>query len=310
MFLIVYTSYTWQPPCFRVSMNSGCPNSHCTFYQNSQHIQRDGSYFRKNDSRKIQRYRCSHCKKRFSKSTSTLEYNQKKRRVNHSLLVLLCSGMSIRRCAMALRINKNTVLKKIVYLAKMARIKNGEFLKLLESSPVDHLQFDDLITSEHTKMKPLSVTVAVDVKTRKILAMATSQIPAFGLLAKKSVKKYGYRKSDHMKKAHELFKRISPSVSCSALIESDEHKRYPELVRTYFPKSTYHRFKGEKGSVAGQGELKKVFYDPLFCINHTCAMLRANVNRLIRKTWCTTKRSEMLQNHLDIFTYFYNSIYL
>jgi hypothetical protein len=218
--------------------------------------------------------------------------------------------MSIRRCAMTLKINKNTVLKKIIYLAQVAKIKNNIFLEMLKSNPVQHMQFDDLITSEHTKMKPLSITVAVDASTRKILGIATSQIPAFGLLAKKSVKKYGYRKSNHMQKAHELFKRIKPSISHDVAIESDEHKRYPELIREYFPRSSYRQFKGRKGCIAGQGELKKIIYDPLFCINHTCAMLRANISRLIRRTWCTTKSPEMLQNHLDIFTYFYNSIYL
>ena len=58
--------------------------------------------------------------------------------------------------------------------------------------------------------------------------------------------------------------------------------------------------------MAGQGELKKVAFDPLFLINHTCATLRANINRLIRKTWCTTKDPQRLKDHLDVFIYFYN----
>ncbi|HXH76731.1 MAG TPA: hypothetical protein VNJ08_17305, partial [Bacteriovoracaceae bacterium] len=59
-----------------------------------------------------------------------------------------------------------------------------------------------------------------------------------------------------------------------------------------------------------QGELKKVRFDPLFMVNHTCALLRANVNRLIRKTWCTTKDPARLKDHLDVFVYYYNEILL
>ncbi|MCP4050867.1 MAG: transposase, partial [bacterium] len=71
--------------------------------------------------------------------------------------------------------------------------------------------------------------------------------------------------------------------------------------------ASHEKSKGEKGCVAGQGELKKVRIDPLFAINHTLAMLRANINRLVRKTWCTTKKPERLLDHLAIYTWFHNT---
>ena len=98
------------------------------------------------------------------------------------------------------------------------------------------------------------------------------------------------------------------SLKKNATIKSDEHKNYPEFVHKFFPHGHYQRFKGAKGSIVGQGELKKLKRDPLFMINHTCAMLRANINRLIRKTWCTTKDPGMLQKHLDIYIDFHNTI--
>ncbi|MCB0350947.1 MAG: transposase, partial [Bdellovibrionales bacterium] len=63
---------------------------------------------------------------------------------------------------------------------------------------------------------------------------------------------------------------------------------------------------GQRGCVAGQGELKKVAFDPLFSINHTFAMCRANINRLLRRTWCTTKRPDRLVAHLDLYVNFHN----
>ncbi|MFW5887980.1 MAG: transposase, partial [Bacteriovoracia bacterium] len=90
-------------------------------------------------------------------------------------------------------------------------------------------------------------------------------------------------------------------------VESDEHKLYPGIVQKYLPKAVHKRYKGGRGCIAGQGELKKLHYDPLFAINHTCAMLRDNIKRLTRKTWCTTKSVEMLQKHFDIFVYYFNT---
>lgn len=226
------------------------------------------------------------------------------------LFQLLASGMSMRRSARLLKIHRTTVHRKLIYLAKKARLKNEDFLLSLRSQPVSHLQFDDLITSVHTKLKPLSVSLAVDAKRRYILGAEVATIPAFGLLAALSRKKYGRRPNEHIQKLTALFANINTAVSPHALIESDEHYRYRPIVEQFFPHAEYVQYKGRRGAIVGQGELKKIHYDPLFKLNHSCAMLRANINRLIRKTWCTTKDQAMLKNHLDIYIYFHNQFYL
>lgn len=291
-------------------MKVGCPNSLCSFQFKTTQVVKDGYFFRKDDCRQIPRYKCKVCLKRFSASSITLEWKQKKRRVNVPLFKLLSSGVSMRRAALVLNIHHVTVARKLIYLAKKAELSQRELLDKLKASPVTNLQFDDLITSEHTKLKPLSVSVAVDTKRRFILGVQVSTIPSFGHLASLSRQKYGKRKSNHLEKLDELFELIKPVVSKDALIESDEHKRYPEMVTKHFPESTHQRYKGGRGCVAGQGELKKLAYDPLFKINHTCAMLRANINRIFRRTWCTTKKAEKLQLHLQIFVQFFNQILL
>lgn len=172
------------------------------------------------------------------------------------------------------------------------------------------MQIDDLITKENSKLKPLSVSIAVDEDRRLILGLEVSKIPSFGTLAKISVKKYGYRKDEHPDGLTRLFDSISKIVSPEVLIKSDQHQRYPAFVMAYLPKAKHLTFKSQRASVAGQGELKVSNFDPLFIVNHTCASLRANVNRLIRKTWCTTKDPHRLKDHLDVFMYFYNQVIL
>ena len=287
-----------------------CPKINCHSNTKEYSVIKDGAYLRKCDSRKIQRFKCKKCGKRFSRSTHTLEYRQKKRRVNYMLYKLICSGNSMRRCSKVLKINYKTVARKVDYLAIKSRKRHEKFLRDLEKSKVERMQFDDLITLEHTKMKPLSVSLAVDKDRRILLGADVSRIPAFGHLAKKSVRKYGYRENHHVRGLNNLFLKIQKTVSENALIESDEHKTYPPLVKQYFHTCEYKRYKGGRGCVAGQGELKRQVFDPLFTLNHTCAMMRDSINRLIRRTWCTTKKVSRLQNHIDIFISFYNIDYL
>lgn len=283
-------------------MKPNCPNLKCT---QKKHIIKDGTFKRACDSRTIQRFKCRNCEKRFSLATFTLEKNQKKRRENHLVFSLLSSGLSMRRIAKIVHLNEKTVARKALYLAKKQRLKHKKLIESMKKKVV-HLQFDDLVTIEHTKLKPVSVSLAVDAQTRVILGAEVSCIPAFGHLAKLSVAKYGRRKNEHKKGLKRLFELIAPTLSKRCLVQSDEHKLYPSFVNLYAEEAEHLRHKGGRGCVAGQGELKKKVHDPIFMINHTCAMLRANINRLIRRTWSTTKNLDRLKDHLDIYMGYHN----
>lgn len=285
-------------------MKRPCPNKNCAAPKN---IIRDGLFRRKDDSKIIQRFRCKSCGKKFSAATFSECYRQKKRRINQSLLKLFSSNVSIRRSALFLGVNKKTIERRLLFLAQRCeRLNHLNRVRL--RGRVFNVQIDDLITKENSKLKPLSISVAVDEDRRLILGAEVSKIPAFGHLSKLSLKKYGPRPDEHHQGLKNLFTLLAPVVNEEALFKSDEHHRYPTFISRYFPKGKHLTFKSERGCVAGQGELKKVQFDPLFAINHTCATLRANVNRLIRKTWCTTKDPLRLKAHLEVFIYFYNSI--
>jgi hypothetical protein len=130
-------------------------------------------------------------------------------------------------------------------------------------------------------------------------------MPAKGMLAEKA-KKYGKRLDGRRAARRRLFERIRPLVKENALIKSDNNPHYPPDVKEFFPHATHRTYQGRKSSLGGQGELKRVVFDPIFSLNHTCAMFRANVNRLFRKTWCTTKRADCLRAHLFLYAQFHN----
>lgn len=265
-------------------------------------IVRVGSYYRTSDSRRIQRFRCETCKKGFSAATFNSCYRQKKRQKNHILRKLLCSGVSQRRAARILNIHRNTVVRKFLYLALEAEFTFSSQNHRRPAAEI--MEFDDMESFEHTKCKPLSITLAVESVTRRILGLEVSRMPAKGPLAR--VKKYGPRIDERALGRRLLFERVREFVPNNVRIKSDSNPHYAKHVVEFFPDAKYVQYLGKRGAITGQGELKKVRFDPLFSLNHTCAKIRADVNRLFRRTWCTTKQPERLRAHLILYAAYHN----
>lgn len=218
--------------------------------------------------------------------------------------MLLCSGVSQRRAAILLNLSRTTVVRKFLFLGGQALLELEEQLK--SKPPAMVIQFDDMETFEHTKCKPLSITIAVVEGERRILGFKVSRMPAKGVLAAISRKKYGPRPDERPDARERLFEKLKSYVHPEAVIKSDQNPHYPDDVKKYFPHATHKTYKGRRGCVVGQGELKRGGFDPLFSLNHTAAKIRADINRLFRRTWCTTKKPERLALHLAIYAVFHN----
>lgn len=287
-------------------MKIKCPN--CLIQDSipagQRKLRTHGSFWRKSDGRRVTRFWCSTCNKTFSRATLNPCFRQKKRNKNVLVARLLTGGMSQREIARVLRLNRKTVVRKFLFMAAKARQELSDFNQ--RQPLATEVEFDDLETFEHTKCKPLSVTLMVEFKTRRILGFEVSSMPAKGKLAAISRKKYGYRPDHRTLGRQKLFRSTSQLISPMAKLRSDSNPHYPADVAKFFPKCRHETVLARAGAITGQGELKKVKWDPIFSLNHTCAMLRANVNRLIRKTWCTTKRPDRLANHLALYAWSHN----
>lgn len=265
-----------------------------------------GRFRRSSDRKWVRRYRCVQCKRSFSEATATLEFRQQKRQINPLVEQLLCSGVSLRRSARILCVDRSTIARRLPFLSLRASLWQEDFLKLFTPGP--EVQFDEMESSEHTKLKPLSIPLLVDKQTRKILAFDVVSMPAKGRLAAVSRRKYGLRPDLRAAGIHELLLQMKPILKQSTVIRSDDCPRYPHLIARHLPELEHLTCLGGRGCISGQGELKRKVYDPLFSLNHTAAMLRANVNRLFRRTWCISKKAENLKHHIRIYVRYHNEI--
>lgn len=282
----------------------------CPSCKECSKVVRAGSYYRSCDRRQIARFLCRGCKRHFSAACFSSRAWQKKRDINGPLSRLLSSSTSMRRSALLLGINRKTVSRRLPFLAAQAKARQEKFLARFKARPAKNVQFDDLETFEHSKYRPISIAMAVEAKTRVILGFSISDMPAKGTVARFSRRKYGRRADLRHQGWNSLFLDLKNRVAEDAKFLSDQNPHYPPFVKKHFPKAKHRTIKGARGSIRGQGELKRVPFDPLFSLNHTFAMLRANISRLIRKTWCTTKKLSQLAHHIQIYVDFHNRVLL
>jgi hypothetical protein len=212
----------------------------------------------------------------------------------------------MRRAALVLEVHRITVARKLRFLANQARRETDLYLQRYRRLP--GFEFDELETFEQSKCKPLSVVLAVVPKKRKILGFEVAVMPAKGPLTDLAKRRYGYRPDRRGVALDHLFQRLRPLMKETCKLKSDQNPRYPRYVKRYFPSAKHVTVEGRRGCVTGQGELKRGGWDPLFSLNHTFAMFRANVSRLVRKTWCTTKKAEALADHLAIYAHYHNTV--
>jgi transposase-like protein len=270
---------------------------------------KSGTYKRSVDQAKVQRYRCADCGKTYSDATNSLEFKQIRRDINLSAFSLLSSAGTLRRSAILLKVSRGTLHRRLPYFKAVSQRAHNHLLQHLhgQGALFSTIQFDDVETFEHSKLKPLAIPLVVSARERFILGVSVGSMPAKGKLAARSRKKYGKR-ADHRKEAwREALTSARAFVHKSELeITTDKHWGYPQAIQDVMPWAIHIRKKSRRACVVGQGEMKKGGHDPMFAVNHTAAMNRANISRLVRRSWCTTKRPDRLLCHLWLYVLWHN----
>ncbi len=169
--------------------------------------------------------------------TGSPTWRQHKPAVNDLLAIGLCAGVSQRRLARQLNINQKTVARKLIFLGQQAR--RFHEVHLARRGLVLEAQFDDMESSVHSKMKPVSIPIAVEKNTREIIALGVTEMPAKGLLAARSRKKYGPRKDARPQERAAVLATLGRLAGLDIVITSDKCPQYPALVSKIIPSARH-----------------------------------------------------------------------
>ena len=183
-------------------------------------------------------------------------------------------------------------------------------------------------TFEHTKLKPLSISLSIDAINGKMLSAVSAQAGYKGLLAEVALKKYGPREDTSGSARERALKQtLACTGSCPISITIDKKSSYPALIQSIFPMVQIHLVHRQQkenaksraqtsiqsGRMTGGSETNETTEetrprkaDPLFLLNVSAAKIRHDLSRMARKVWVTTKKCEFLQRHLDLYIAYHN----
>jgi hypothetical protein len=142
-----------------------------------------------------------------------------------------------------------------------------------------------------------------------IVDLETAPLPCRGGLSpadrkRKEVReaRFGPRRSGSREAVSKCFKTLAEvhSPSMPVVVETDLKATYPGILREHFGDRLAHARTSSK--------LKRDYSNPLFPINHTLAMTRDGLSRLVRRTWAASKLRERLEWHAWIWAVWRNYV--
>jgi len=198
------------------------------------------------------------------------------------------------------------VARKFIWAAQWARERHLE--ELAASTTPIHIQFDEMESFEHTRLKPLSISLAVRTDTAKILDIQVGTLNYKGRLANFAFSKYGPRVDTSEKASLKVLENLKLAKVKDSTFVTDAKNTYPKLIKETFPQASHVAVKVEKVSMAQRlfRKGRRNINDPLFVLNLTSAKIRHDLSRMARKVWVTTKRDVYLQAHLDLYIAYAN----
>lgn len=264
--------------------------------------QRRGSYVRHCDGRRVQRFICTLCRTSFSSQTFRFDYRHKRPSFDHEIFLGFVSKVSQRQIARNRPFSRKVVARRLRRFGAHGRAFHERQLGLLGPKQAwpGAFQLDELETFEHNRrLRPLTVPVLIHRPSYCVLHTAVGTLPARKPLSPRNQEKLrvqeekeGKRRSESRIRVRECFERlgkVGPQLG-PVRVRTDEKTSYATELKRVFGERLVHRTTASK--------VPKCYENPLFPINHTLAMLRDGLSRLVRRNWGTTKKAWALDLHL------------
>lgn len=291
-----------------------CPLRHCPAFQSGAPFpwQRKGTYRRKCDGLRVQRYRCLTCHMGFSSQTFRVDYRLHKPELHFAVFDAFVSKVTQRQSARTLACTRKTIRHRLILLARQSRDFHSAVLERARHKgglPGD-FQLDELETFEHSRrLAPVTMPVLIELHSYFVVHAAVGALPARGNLRPGDVQKklarealHGPRLCESRAAVDSCFKVLGDHVARDRhlVVSTDRKSSYPRILAARLP-STYTHARHSSTAT-------RTRHNPLFPINHTLAMARDGLSRLVRRSWGVSKERKWLELHAWIWIAYRNYI--
>ncbi len=291
-----------------------CPFDECPSVQAglpTRTIKR-GFLFRRGDARRVQRFQCKHCLRRFSTQSFRANRGLRKPWLDLPIVQLLCAKASMRRIAEILGVRRPTVERRLDrYGSHGWRLQRALLLRhrRLTGGLRSEMVLDELETFEGDRTScPVTVPVLVEPDSYFVTHVDVAPMAARGgLTAENEARKQRKEKDGPRLSGSDAAVRrslVAWRAACAedrrpALI-SDEKPSYARLFPEVFGEVECH--------TRVPSTRRRDTRNPLFAVNMTNAMLRDGLGRLVRRTWGHSRSRSRLARHLWLWVIFRNYV--
>jgi hypothetical protein len=254
----------------------------------------------------VQRYQCKRCKKTFSQQTFRVDRGLHRPSLDRQVFMGLVSKVSQRQMTRDHHCGRGSIARRMKRYGEHCRAFHQLALRKRERALAweGHFQLDELETYEtDRRLKPVTVPLLVHMPSRCVLHTAVGMLPARKPLSPRKQKQLERIEAEDGKKrtseshakvseCFEVLKTILPTEG-PVLVGTDEKPTYGAILKEKFGERLVHQRTHSKEP--------RTFMNPLFLVNHTFAMLRDGLGRLVRRNWGATKERQKLGWHLWLY---------
>jgi len=290
-----------------------CPYDDCVHHRRAPFPWRRRGFFRRKvDGRRVQRFECLGCRRRFSTQSFRLDYRLKKPNLTSRVFEHLVAKTTLRQIGRSLETTRKTVERRLALLGDHCARFHAEQLRRsrLRGGLQGDWSLDELETYEaDRKLKPVTVPVLIDRGTGFVMhtecapmAPRKPRTPAEEERLERIQASEGRRRSGSTRAIQRTFGVLAKNVVSrgEVRVTTDKKQSYGSCLRKLFGERLEHRTVSSRR--------KRDIRNPLFRINHTLAMLRDGISRLVRQTWAASKDRVQLQVHLWVWNCYRNYV--
>lgn len=284
-----------------------CPNAACSFHTAPEgwRYQRDGYHSRASPPRRVQRFRCCHCGRRFSEQTFRTSYWFKRPELLLPVFHGLVSCSCLRQIARAQECSPQTVLLHANRLGRHCQLFHEQLRP--RSGIAEPVAMDGLISFEYSQYHPSSYNVLVGRKSYFLYGFTATELRRSGMMTRAQ---RAYRKANEArlgkpdprateKDCAELLRLAAPAPQALELY-TDRHRDYPRALARVPHLDVAHHTVSSRAA--------RTMTNPLFSVNLNDLMTRHSDASHKRETIAFAKRLQMGIWRMSLFMVWRNYI--
>jgi len=293
-----------MPPVSAAFRPPFCPNPHCDSRTDPSpwRFRRKGYYPRSQPPHRVQRYRCSRCRRCFSSQTFSTTYWLKRADLLEPVFHRLVACSGLRQIAREHAVSHSTIRALSDRLGRHCLLFHERIRP--RTSPSEPLVLDGLRSFEHSQYWPVDLNLVVgaslfvygfnDAELRRSGTMR----PAQRVKRARLEQLFGRPDPDATRKqVEELLRRVIPPGG-SAALRTDEHPAYVRAIQRLRDRRIRHDRTSSK-----QARTPK---NPLFAANFSDLLLRHSSANHKRETIAFSKRRQSALYRLAVWTVWRN----